>query len=111
MVTALNMLIAIMGDTFGKVLEAHEKHSREMKISILADYINHIRKDDDRRQDTFIVMVKPVESNSAASEWEGAINTMRVSMEKSLENIHDGFNSKIDMVRDLVTESRQRQTA
>lgn len=39
-ITALNMLIAIMGDTFGKVLEGHQKHSREMKISILADYIN-----------------------------------------------------------------------
>ena len=110
-VTALNMLIAIMADTFGKVLEAHEKHAREMKISILAEYIEHIRKENDERQDTFIVMVKPVESNSAASEWEGAINTMRTSMEKSLDNIHDGFNSKIDMVRDLVTESRQRQTA
>ena len=102
------MLIAIMADTFGKVLEAHEKHAREMKISILADYINTIRNDsdDDERNDTFIVMVKPVESNSAASEWEGAINTMRTSMEKSLDNIHDGFNSRIDMVRDLVTESR-----
>ena len=83
-----------------------------MKISILADYINHIRKvDDETQQHGFIVMVKPVESNSAASEWEGAINTMRVSMEKSLDNINDGFNSKIDMVRDMVTESRQRQTA
>ena len=34
-VTALNMLIAIMGDTFDKVLAAYESHSREMKLKIL----------------------------------------------------------------------------
>lgn len=43
-VTALNMIIAIMSDTFTKVTESYEQHSRHMRISILSDYILHIKK-------------------------------------------------------------------
>ena len=31
-ITAFNMLIAIMGDTFGRVLEGYDHHSRQMKL-------------------------------------------------------------------------------
>ena len=34
-ITAFNMLIAIMGDTFGKVLEGYDKHTRTMKLELL----------------------------------------------------------------------------
>lgn len=45
--TALNMIIAIMGDTFGRVLDCYELHSRAMKISLLSDYVEIIRNDKD----------------------------------------------------------------
>ena len=48
-VVALNMIIAIMSDTFARVTEFHSLHSRIMQIQILSDYIEHIkpkRKDD-----------------------------------------------------------------
>ena len=37
------MLIAIMGNTFDNVKEQEAKSEAEMKIHILADYINSIR--------------------------------------------------------------------
>lgn len=45
-VTALNMIIAIMSDTFTKVTESYEQHSRSMKISILSDYTRFIKNSD-----------------------------------------------------------------
>ena len=38
-ITFLNMLIAIMGDTFAKVNETKEQSALKEKISILADYV------------------------------------------------------------------------
>jgi hypothetical protein len=38
-VTIFNMLIAIMGDTFGKVTEIKEQSGLKEKINILADYV------------------------------------------------------------------------
>ena len=38
-ITILNMLIAIMGDTFGKVTEIKEQAGLKEKINILADYV------------------------------------------------------------------------
>ena len=41
-ITAFNMLIAIMGDTFGKVLEGYDKHTRAMKLDLLNNYSGFI---------------------------------------------------------------------
>ena len=38
-ITILNMLIAIMGDTFGKVTDIKEQAGLKEKINILADYV------------------------------------------------------------------------
>lgn len=65
-VTALNMIIAIMGDTFGRVLDCYEMHSRAMKISLLSDYVEIIRGKGDSAtegepKDSFLVVVKRVD--------------------------------------------------
>ena len=43
-VTFLNMLIAIMGDTFDRVSEVKEQSALAEKINILADYVTIVRK-------------------------------------------------------------------
>ena len=83
-VTALNMIIAIMGATFDKVQDSQEQHEREMKISLLCDYIEVIRKKkgvNDKPHETFLVLVMPDdEDSSAGSEWEGTLNMIRATM-------------------------------
>ena len=44
-ITILNMLVAIMGDTFGKVTEIKEQSGLKEKIDILADYVWIIPED------------------------------------------------------------------
>jgi len=42
-ITFLNMLIAIMGDTFARVSEIKDQSARAEKIKILADYVVLVR--------------------------------------------------------------------
>jgi len=106
-VTALNMLIAIMGDTFGKVLEGYEHHSREMKLEILMDYMSCIITYGHEKN--FIVLVKPVETDPD-DDWSGAISMIKNSVEKNHDSLNEKFNAKMDIVKELVTEFKTRQT-
>ena len=49
-VTALNMIIAIMSDTFSKVTQSFDLYTRTMKIWILIDYQKIIQKQQNRRE-------------------------------------------------------------
>ena len=93
-VTALNMLIAIMGNTFEKVKECAEFAEREMKISILADYIKHIKRKNDgsEAKNQFIVLVTPEDEDGAQSEWEGSVNMIRQTIKEMRENLQMNFN-------------------
>ena len=42
-ITALNMLIAIMSDTFQRITDSFELESRIMKIWVLVDYLELIK--------------------------------------------------------------------
>ena len=106
-VTALNMLIAIMSDTFNKVLEGYEHHSREMKLEILVDYMSCILTYE--REKNFIVLVKPVEIDPD-DDWGGAINMIKNSVEKNHDSLNEKFNAKLDIVKELVPEFKTRQT-
>ena len=46
-ITFLNMLIAIMGDTFDRATEERDNNARQEKLNIMGDYIDLILKDED----------------------------------------------------------------
>ena len=48
-ITFLNMLIAIMGDTFDRATEERENNARETKLQIMGDYVHLILKDEDEK--------------------------------------------------------------
>ena len=62
-VVALNMIIAIMSDTYSKVSESYVLHTKRQKIWILIDYLEIIQKsiiqsaDDKKKHEEFIVVV------------------------------------------------------
>ena len=56
-ITILNMLIAIMGDTFGRVTEVKEQSGLREKIQILADYVWIIPLDSKKHR--YIYAMKP----------------------------------------------------
>ena len=46
-ITFLNMLIAIMGDTYDRATEERDNNARATKLRIMGDYVNLILKDED----------------------------------------------------------------
>ena len=89
------MIIAIMGDTFGKVLEKKELGAREMKIAILSEYAAQMSIDlpNDTR---FLVLVTPLDEQSAdASAWEGSVSQIRSSIDEVKEELTESYNRKI----------------
>ena len=84
----MNMLIAIMGDTFGKVSESHEQHSREMKIALLSDYVAHIKSLNSNEQfNSFLVLVTAANEGEKKNEWEGSINMIKSNIDKSYHDL------------------------
>ena len=86
----LNMLIAIMGNTFEMVIEKKAMHAMETKLNIMSDYKNVISLLD-KDTENFLFIVKPVvddEEMEDESAWEGGFNFLR----KTLYNKMDLLN-------------------
>ena len=87
-ITMLNMLIAIMGNTFEMVIEKKAIHAMNTKLQIMSDYSNVISLFD-RDTDHFLFIVKPVidgdEENEDEDSWEGGLNFLRKSIIKKID--------------------------
>ena len=49
-ITMLNMLIAIMGDTFGRIIEAKEVNAMKTKIELMED-LSLVMNDEDKDEE------------------------------------------------------------
>ena len=82
-ITFLNMLIAIMGDTFDKVTESREQSALVEKIRILADYVYVVRKESQARgtlsRFVFAIRPKAMGADESAS-WEGTTTIIQNSI-------------------------------
>ena len=75
-ITFLNMLIAIMGDTFARVSEAKEQSALSEKIQILADFVIVVRRESIEKGDLnrFIFAITPKNlGQDESSNWEGTV--------------------------------------
>ena len=83
------MIIAIMGNTFDKVIEKKELHAMNVKLSILSEYrnvINLVKKKQDYAN--FIFMVAPIideDELEASTDWEGGFNFLRKALFRRID--------------------------
>ena len=78
-VTMLNMLIAIMGDSFGRVMENRHLNSVRMKLTIMGEQ-EHVFKSTTKLSDEesyfmYLVTLDDHEPDEMSS-WEGSIKRM-----------------------------------
>ena len=83
-ITMLNMLIAIMGDTYAKVTENKDINSTKMKLAILSELSVMLpQRDDEEKQDTNMVVYKKIdEEDDDGDDWEGTIRKLTRIMER-----------------------------
>ena len=117
----LNMLIAIMGDTFDKVTESKEQSALVEKIRILADYVYVVRRESLARGtlSRFVFAIRPKAMGADESAtWEGTTTIIQKSIEANVqqstkiigqkvfnlqEDIADG-NKKISLLEERMAE-------
>jgi len=97
-ITIMNMLIAIMGDTFGKVTEIKEQSALREKIKILADFVDIISLENNTS--SYVYAMKPRNpSNLEEGSWEGTVTTLKKTIETTMRDQKSSFNKKIGDVQ------------
>ena len=76
----LNMLIAIMGDTFGRIIESKEVNAMKTKIELMEDIALVMNKKIKvEEQKIFLFVVEPdIKDDDSVSEWVGSFNSIKV---------------------------------
>ena len=70
----LNMLIAVMSDTFDNVREMQKESALKETIGLMADYAVAVpRFTEKERQSRFIYTIKPLLGDNELPEWEGTV--------------------------------------
>ena len=97
-VTFLNMLIAIMGDTFSRVTESKAQSGLREKIAILSDFVIIVKRESVERGNLsrFLFAIQP--KNSASDEgnaWEGTVTQLNKSMKKELAIVENKFSKRM----------------
>ena len=73
-VTMLNMLIAIMSDTFEHIIENKDLNSIKTKIEVMGELANNIHQDGEVDEERFLFVITPDEDEQDNIEtWEGSI--------------------------------------
>ena len=81
-ITFLNMLIAIMGDTFARVSEVRDQSALREKVEILADYVQAVPLAKSVNKDKFLFAITPVTvGKDEGSSWEGTVTALKKDIE------------------------------
>ena len=110
-ITFLNMLIAVMGDTFDRVSEVKEQSALAEKIQILADYVIIVRRESIKTNDLnkFIFAVKPKSMGSdEQGGWEGTVTQLKKANEASTAQVKSAFNRRLGQVQGEVARVTQK---
>lgn len=72
----LNMLIAIMSDTFDKITEKKERNGMIQQTQLYADFIRNLKVSKKMNSSRFLYIITPLseELNEQGDKWEGGYN-------------------------------------
>ena len=93
-VIILNMLIAIMGDTFDNVFENKKQAILKLKVQVMADFSFFIKTDKDANKFLFVATQK-VQEDADDEEWGGKITAIRRMIESHLKEQKEMVEKKI----------------
>ena len=97
-ITFLNMLIALMGDTYGKVMEAKETYQLLTQRSIMGDYACLIDDEvdtEDFRPFLFIIQQKLEGDNDPNAAWEGNLSIIKKSIDNGITGLQKQLDKKL----------------
>ena len=106
-VTIFNMLIAIMGDTFGKVTEIKEQSGLKEKINILADYV-WIIPDESGNRSRYVYSMQPkTQTEEESNGWEGQVTSIKNIVQHSSKTMRNETKRDISSVQNEVANTQK----
>ena len=94
----LNMLIAIVGDTFERVTESREQSALVEKIGILADYVFVVPQESEKNGtlSRFLFAIRPKTLGAdELGSWEGTATMIKNSVEETSHKASKAIMLKI----------------
>ena len=102
-VTMLNMLIAIMGDTFEKVIENRTVNAIKSKLELMDELAATMNlKDAKQEEKTFIHIIQPddaFDEDEERDEWEGKIKRMAQISTRNIKLLGINLGKKVDQLQ------------
>ena len=91
----LNMLIAIMGNTFDMVMEKRAIYVMKSQLQTVSEYSGVIKKFE-RDSHSYLFIVKQLVEDEAAEDddnWEGGFTSLKKSMTKKMDQVKEEMNT------------------
>ena len=109
-ITFLNMLIAIMGDSYAKVMESSERYGLQTRIDIMVNYTAMILDEDEDSQILpylFIVTPKS-EGNDEGGGWEGNLTVIKKTVDAGINSLQKQLDKKLGAMKTSLLDSKTR---
>ena len=96
-ITFLNMLVALMGDTYGKVMESQENYALQTQRSIMNDYTAMINDDVDEEdyRPFMIVVSQKGDGDDAGGAWEGSLSVIKKTIDNGIGQLQKDVDKKL----------------
>ena len=105
-ITFLNMLIAVMGDTYGQVKDTEKQSALKETIELMADYAVAVSRDSATEQQSlrFIFAVQPKAlGDDEQGDLEGTITHLKSFLQKAVDSIKGTIGRRMGNISEEVT--------
>ena len=109
--TILNMLIAVMGDSFDKVVENREVNSIIMKLELLGDLCCNLPQTDRNvNRDTHMIVVEKLDkADDEGDDWEGTIRRLTKIVTRNARDVKNRIGQKVDKLQSTIEDNSKRE--
>lgn len=73
----LNLLIAIISDTYARITESKQRYALMQRTEIFADFINVVNLNPKMTQNRYLYIVQPIDIGDGSDDWSGSINALK----------------------------------
>lgn len=105
----LNMLIAIMSDTYTRITQNKERYALKERTAIYADYIYAIKMQKKLSQFRYLYVVTPIQVGDAASaDWSGSVSVLQDKISSSTNKMETAIQDETSRLKSDISSINLR---
>ena len=96
-----------MAKTFEIVYDNKDQYERQMKISLLSDYVSQIETSHEN-EDQFLVIVTSADQSDQVDHFEESLNSVREAIESGVEALQTTSRERSDYIGEMLADQRRK---